>query len=304
MIFRRENADVVGDKLVQNDAGEMSMSKDSKQKAWLEHYQRLLKVEFDWDPDHLSDKPPVEGPPIPITIYRVKKAGKEPNPSGIVVEMVRVASDIGASMIRDLAVAIIPDGKVPSDWEHCFIVCLYKGKGDALERGNYSLKLTEQVMKVLERIVDGLIRQLVSIDDSQLASSQTEAQQIFSVRQLQEKYPAANKRLYMALTDLEKESDRVPQKVSWLALRKLRVEEWIVQEMYANARSRVPVGESTGKSLKYRSVFIKAQYTARCSSSLCLKPCHTSSTLGSPGRTSMPMILPSLNHSRNVSEGS
>ena len=28
--FRRENADVVGDKLVKNDAGEMSMSEDSK----------------------------------------------------------------------------------------------------------------------------------------------------------------------------------------------------------------------------------------------------------------------------------
>ena len=58
--------------------------------------------------------------------------------------------------------------KVPSDWEQSFIVCLYKGKGDALERGNYhGLKLTEQVMKVLERIVDGLIRQVVSTDDSQ-----------------------------------------------------------------------------------------------------------------------------------------
>ena len=45
--FRRENADVVGDKAVKNDAGEMSMSKDSKQKAWLEHYHRLLNVEFD-----------------------------------------------------------------------------------------------------------------------------------------------------------------------------------------------------------------------------------------------------------------
>ena len=37
--FRRENADVVGDKPVNNDAGEMSMSEDSKRKAWLEHYQ-------------------------------------------------------------------------------------------------------------------------------------------------------------------------------------------------------------------------------------------------------------------------
>ena len=52
---------------MKNDAGEMSMSKDSKQKAWLEHYRRLLNVEFDSDPDYLSDEPPVEGPPIPIT---------------------------------------------------------------------------------------------------------------------------------------------------------------------------------------------------------------------------------------------
>ena len=73
-MFRRENADVVCDKLVKNDAGEMSLSEDSKQKVWLEHYQRLLDIEFDWDPDHLSYQPPVEGPPVPITIDMVKKA--------------------------------------------------------------------------------------------------------------------------------------------------------------------------------------------------------------------------------------
>ena len=44
------------------------------------------------------------------------KAGKAPGPSGIVVEMIRAAGDFGASMIRDLAAAIICDGKVPSDW--------------------------------------------------------------------------------------------------------------------------------------------------------------------------------------------
>ena len=194
--FRKENADVVGDKPVKNDVGEMSMSNDSKQKAWLEHYQRLLNAEFDWDPNHLSDESPVEGPPIPITIDMVKKAisqmkaGKAPGPLGIVVEKIRAAGDMGASMIPDLAAAIIRDGKVPSDWEQSFIVCLYKGKGDALERGNYrGLKLTEQVMKVLERIVDGLIRQMVSIDDYQLGfvpgRGTTDA--IFVIRQLQEK---------------------------------------------------------------------------------------------------------------------
>ena len=55
------------------------------------------------------------------------KAGKALGPSGIVVEMIRAAGDIDASMICDLAAAIIPNGKVPSYWEQSFIVCLYKG---------------------------------------------------------------------------------------------------------------------------------------------------------------------------------
>ena len=125
--FNKEKAGVVGDKPVKNCAGEMSMTDDSKKKAWLEHYQRLLNG---WYPNHLSDESPVEGPPIPITIDMVKKAisqmkaGKAPGPSGIVVEMIRAAGDMDASMISDLAAAIIRDGKVPSDWEQSFIVCL------------------------------------------------------------------------------------------------------------------------------------------------------------------------------------
>ena len=176
----------------------------------------------------------MEGPPIPITIDMVKKAisqmkaGKAPGPSGIMVEMIQAASDMGASMSCYLAAAIIRDGKVPSDWEQSFIVCLYKGKGDALERGNYcGLKLTEQVMKILERIADGLIRRLLSIGDSQFGfvPDRGTTDSIFVVRQLQEKYLPVNKRLYMAFLDLEKAFDRVPRKVIWWALRKLGVEE-------------------------------------------------------------------------------
>ena len=92
------------------------------------------------------------------------------------------------------------------DWEESFIVCLYKGKGDTFDRGNYGgLKLTEQAMKILERIVDGLIRQVVSIDDSQfgVVPGRGTTDAIFVVRQLQEKYLAVNKTLYMAFVDLD-----------------------------------------------------------------------------------------------------
>ena len=307
--FRRENTDIVGDKPVKNDAGEMSVSEGSKQKARLEHYRRLLNVEFDWDPDHLSYQPPVEGPPIPITIdivkvYLTDESGKAPGPSGIVVEMIWAAGDMGASMIRDLAAAIIRDGKVPSDWEQSFIVCLYKGKGDALERGNYrGLKLTEQVMKILERIVDGLIRQLVSIDDSRFGfiPGRGTTDVIFVVRQLQEKYLAANKRHYMALVDLEKAFDWVPRKVIWWALRKLGVEEWIVrlvQGMYANALSCVRVGEGYSEEFEVKVGVHQGSVLSPLLFIIVLEAL-------SPERTSMPMtLLSSLNRLKNVSGGS
>ena len=58
------SSDVVGDKPEKNVAGEMSMSEVSKQMAWLEHNQRLLNVEFDWDPDHQWKAHPSQSPLI------------------------------------------------------------------------------------------------------------------------------------------------------------------------------------------------------------------------------------------------
>ena len=124
-----------------------------------------------------------------------------------------------------------------------------KGKGDALNRGNYRcLKLIEQVMRVLERVVKGLIRQRVEIDEMQFGfmSGRGTTDAIFIVRQLQEKHLAANKPLYMAFIDLEKAFDLVPRNVIWWAMRKLGIDEWLVrlvQSMYKDVRSRVRVGD-------------------------------------------------------------
>ena len=105
--------------------------------------------------------------------------------------------------------------------------------------------------------MDGLIRQVMSVDDSKFGFvpgiGTTDA--IFVVTLLQEKYLVANKRLYMAFVDLEKAFDRVPRKVIWWALRKLGVDEWIVrlvQGMYSNARSRVRVGEGYSEEFEVK----------------------------------------------------
>ena len=247
---------------VRNNQGELCLDEAERMKAWVEHYKSLLNVEFPWDESALPGAPPVEGPPPPITDKMVivalgkMKSGKAAGPSGIIVEMLKAAGDTGITFLRELITSVVTHGKIPEDWEKSFILNLYKGKGDALNRGNYrGLKLTEHVMKVMERIVDELIRELINIDEMQFAfvhgRGTTDA--TFIIRQLQEKFlsmkdlSGKNLTLYFAFVDLEKAFDRVPRKVLWWAMRSLGIDEWIVrlvQAMYSNARSRVRVGDS------------------------------------------------------------
>ena len=159
--------------------------------------------------------------------------------------MLTASGDTGARLVADLANDMVRNGVIPSDWEDSFIINIYKGKGDALERGNYrGLKLLDHVMKGIERVIEKIIRERISIDDMQFdfmpGRGTTDA--IFIFRQLQEKHLAKNKNLYVAFVDLEKASDSVSRKVIWWAMRKLGIEEWIVQfvqAMYNNTRSRV-----------------------------------------------------------------
>ena len=164
--------------------------------------------------------------------------------------MLKASGDTGARLVVDLANDMVRNGVIPSDWEDSFIINIYKGKGDALERGNYrGLKLLDHVMKGIERVIEKIIRERISIDDMQFGfmpgRGTTDA--IFILRQLQEKHLAKNKKLYFAFVDLEKAFDRVPRKVIWWAMRKLGIEEWIVrfvQAMYNNTRSRVRVNNT------------------------------------------------------------
>ena len=65
----------------------------------------------------------------------------------------------------------------------------------------------------------------------------------------------------------------------------------------------VRVGKGYSEEFEVKVRFTKAQYSAHCCTSLSLKPCHTSSALGSPGRTSK-TLLSLLSRSRNGSGGS
>ena len=68
-----DNQDVVGDKCVKDDSGNLSFDNEAKKVAWKQHYERLLNEEFSWNPEDLTADP-VVGPPIHIDVEMVVKA--------------------------------------------------------------------------------------------------------------------------------------------------------------------------------------------------------------------------------------
>ena len=79
---------------------------------------------------------------------------------------------------------------------------------------------------MLERRVERCIWSTVSTDDKQFGfiPGKGTINDIFIVHQLQEKYLAKNRNLYLAFIDLEKAFYRVPHAVLWWAMRKVGVE--------------------------------------------------------------------------------
>ena len=252
--MRQQNQDVIGEKCIKDDNNNMAFDDETKKVAWKQHYERLLNVEFEWNRNDLPVANPVHGPPIHVSFEMVAEAvgkmktKKAPGPSGVVAEMLKAAGDSCIRRVTDLVNAIISSGSVPREWNESYILNCYKGKGDALERGNYrGLKLLDQVMKALERVLEKVIREMINIDEMQFGfmpgRGTTDA--IFIVRQLQEKFIGKKRNLYFAFVDLEKAFDRVPRDVLWWAMRSLGVAEWVVklvQSMYVNSSSRVRVG--------------------------------------------------------------
>ena len=229
--MRTENQDVIGEKFIRGDDGNFSIDDTSKNLAWKQHCERLLNIEFPRS-QNLPHVDPVAGPAQFITSddvlksLRPMKNRKAAGTSGVVAEMLKDAPDISCKIIADLMNTIIREGKVPADWSDNIIVSLFKGKRDALDRNSYrGLKLTDHVLKVIERVVENIIRETINFDDMQFGffpgRGTTDA--FFILWQLQEKYLAKHRKVYMASVNLENAFDRVPRKVLRWALRAVSI---------------------------------------------------------------------------------
>ena len=93
---------------------------------------------------------------------------------------------------------------------------IFKGKGNVRNCNTYrGVKLLEHAMKIVEKVLERRIRELVNVDSMQFGfmpeRGTTDA--LFVVRRIQDKYRDKKKKLYMCFVDIEKAFDRAPRKV-------------------------------------------------------------------------------------------
>ena len=156
------NQDIVGENCVRYDAGDLALTDENKMKAWVEHYTRLLNVEFEWPSNELPGVPPTAGPPPSLSATLIHKAlnkmscSKAAGPSGIVAEMLKAAGEEGVELVRQLtgcfqlwweplrlggelhseAITCANDGAI---WYHWATVSYYQSPGlHCVSEGNWS----------------------------------------------------------------------------------------------------------------------------------------------------------------------
>ena len=66
----KTNADVVGDRCVTNDDGELACTDSEKLSAWKQHYEKLLNDEYSWETWYTKN-------PVKVPIAKKKENGSK-----------------------------------------------------------------------------------------------------------------------------------------------------------------------------------------------------------------------------------
>ena len=166
----REGRDVISVFSMKNDVRNVVSDADGMKDIWRKYMEKLLNVENEWDSD--VDCSEVMGPCCLILEEKVAaaikllKIGKAAGRTGIASEMMNASGGFGTTWMTDLINHIVKEGCIPDNWRKSILVPVYKGKCDPLVCCSYkSIKLLEQPMKVLERVLEKKISGQVSIDN-------------------------------------------------------------------------------------------------------------------------------------------
>ena len=143
------------------------MEEDRLMEVWRAHYD-MLSNEFTWDREGLTGVSPVCGPSERVSTLKVDaaigkmKQGKSGGPTEVVAEILKAAGETGTLWMTDVCNVVVKDGLEKELDGECV-----QGKGMWLIVSYRGIKLLENAVKVLERVIEERVSKIVKIDSMQ-----------------------------------------------------------------------------------------------------------------------------------------
>ena len=195
---------------------------------------------------------------VETALHKMKKARRRSDE--VQLEMLDMAGEVGVKWTGRLLNVCVQDGRIPNEWRMGLIVPVWKRKGDVHDPGNYrGITLNIQVLKLLDRVLDAMIRRIVECDFGEeqqgFRKGRGTTGEMYILRQMVEKRPEVQGSMALGFVDLEKAFDTVPREMVMATLRSMGVPEAevrMVESTYEMTTARVVVGEGASVSLMSR----------------------------------------------------
>jgi hypothetical protein len=251
---------------IKDDDGNILMNEKEAINRWSGYYEELLDIRNDRDPEislrgtNDFEREAYTGNEDILlgeieNAIKMLKNGKSAGVDDICSEMLKEGGEAVKMEMWKLCQCAWRSGYVPKVWTQSIIKPIYKGKGMKMECKNYrGISLSSIAGKVFARILVDRVRRLtnkkLSVEQSGFREGMGCIDQIFSVRQVVEKYLEKGKKVYSAFIDLEKAYDKVSRKGLWKVLEIYGVQGRLlqaVQSFYQDSKACVRVGEVNGE---------------------------------------------------------
>ena len=247
---RRRNArEIDSPRFINDSNGNLIVTDKGICNRWKEYCNELLNQSFPRNADPTITPHDLEVPDITLgqisEAVRQMKRNKAVGPDEVPTEFWKHMGDVGLLWLTILANKILRGDPMPQAWRESYLLPLFKGKGDTRDCNNYrSIKLMSHTMKIIERVFDNLLRQIVEIGNAQcgFVAGKSTIDAIQSLRILLEKHREAGTSLNAVFIDLEKAFDRTPRSLISVALRDQKVPETyvkVVEDMYRDSTTKV-----------------------------------------------------------------
>ena len=165
-----ESKDVKRGSVIQDKNGTLITDHNAVLHVWETYFKELLNKTEDSElelPSSIREKTEV----VEITdtemmaAMKKMKNGKATGLDEIRVEMLDLAGDVGVNWTRRLLNSCLTEGKVPVEWRTGLIIPIWKMKADVHDPEKYrGITLLSQVLKLLERVLDGRIRKKIECE--------------------------------------------------------------------------------------------------------------------------------------------